>query len=122
VNVGRVADGRGFRGVAGPGLPQSFSCGNQIAPDEHRETDITTDPVRFPGVLAPITRIGGGEVRVDRALRSKTAAWDADDLTGSLSFGYQALSGKPRPKTCCGPELFQFAAHLLNLRQNPLRR
>ena len=57
------------------------------------ETDIQTDPVRLPGVLAPITRIGGGEVRVDRALQSKTAAWDADDLTGSLSFGYQALSG-----------------------------
>src|SRR5439155_16332412 len=57
------------------------------------ETDIKTDPARLPGVLAPITRIGGGEVRVDRALHSKTAAWDADDLTGSLSFGYQALSG-----------------------------
>src|SRR5438094_1219669 len=56
------------------------------------ETDIKTDPARFPGVLAPITRIGGGEVRVDRALRSQTAAWDTDDLTGSLSFGYQALS------------------------------
>jgi len=56
------------------------------------ETHIETDPARFPGVLAPITRIGGGEVRVDRALASKTAAWDADDLTGSLSFGYQAVS------------------------------
>src|ERR1051326_906466 len=57
------------------------------------ETDIQIDPARFPGVLAPITRIGGGEVRVDRALHSKTAAWDADDLTGSLSFGYHAVSG-----------------------------
>ena len=56
------------------------------------ETHIETDPVRSPGDLAPITRIGGGEVRVDRALNSKTAAWDADDLTGSLSFGYHAVS------------------------------
>ncbi len=56
------------------------------------ETDIKTSPALLPGVLAPITRIGGGEVRVDRALKSKTAAWDAEDLTGSLSFGYQALS------------------------------
>jgi subtilisin family serine protease len=56
------------------------------------ETEIQIDPAGLPGVLAPITRIGGGEVRVDRALRSQTAAWDADDLTGSLSFGYHALS------------------------------
>ena len=56
------------------------------------ETDIKTDPARFPGVLAPITRVGGGEVRVDRALAGKTAAWDEGDQTGSLSFGYDALS------------------------------
>jgi hypothetical protein len=55
-------------------------------------TDVTTNPVTQPGVPAPITRIGGGEVRVDRALASTTAAWDAEDLTGSLSFGYQALN------------------------------
>jgi hypothetical protein len=54
-------------------------------------TDVTTNPVTQPGVPAPITRIGGGEVRVDRALASTTAAWDAEDLTASLSFGYQAL-------------------------------
>lgn len=40
------------------------------------------------GLLAPITRIGGGEVRVDKALAAKTAAWDEAALTGSLSFGY----------------------------------
>jgi subtilisin family serine protease len=55
-------------------------------------TDITTNPVAAPGVPAPITRIGGGEVRVDRALASTTAAWDDDDRTGSLSFGYHALA------------------------------
>ena len=57
------------------------------------ETNIGINPVSLPGYLAPITRIGGGEVRVDRALAATTAAWDADDLTGSLSFGYHALTG-----------------------------
>src|SRR4029079_171776 len=39
------------------------------------------------------TRIGGGEVRVDQALESRTAAWDAKTNAGSLSFGYEAASG-----------------------------
>lgn len=56
------------------------------------ETQIYINPATQPGVLAPITRIGGGEVRVDRALGSTTAAWDADTNTGSLSFGYQPLA------------------------------
>lgn len=49
------------------------------------ETDIDTDP--FAG-LAPITRIGGGEVRVDKAIASPAAAWDDDGAQGALSFGY----------------------------------
>ena len=40
------------------------------------------------GPLAPVTRIGGGEVRVDRALATPAAAWDEDGLTGSLGFGF----------------------------------
>jgi len=56
------------------------------------ETNITTNPALAPGVLAPISRIGGGEVRVDRALHSTTAAWDDDANTGSLSFGYSAVA------------------------------
>ena len=56
------------------------------------ETNIKINPATQPGVLAPITRIGSGEVRVNRAFSSTTAAWDADDLTPSLSFGYNALS------------------------------
>lgn len=40
------------------------------------------------GPLAPISRIGGGEVRVDRALASTGAAWDARAASGSLSFGF----------------------------------
>jgi hypothetical protein len=38
--------------------------------------------------LAPITRIGGGEVRVDRALAAPAAAWDEDTLQAALSFGF----------------------------------
>ncbi len=55
------------------------------------ETEIYTNPAVLPGVLAPITRIGGGEVRVDEAVASQTAAWDDDRNTGSLSFGYHAV-------------------------------
>ncbi len=56
------------------------------------ETNILTNPATLPGVLAPITRIGAGEVRVDRALASTVAAWDTEDLTGSLSFGYTSAT------------------------------
>jgi subtilisin family serine protease len=56
------------------------------------ETNIYTDPALLPGALAPISRIGGGEVRVDRAFHSTTAAWDDDANTGSLSFGYNAVA------------------------------
>jgi subtilisin family serine protease len=55
------------------------------------ETNIQTNPANEPGVLAPITRIGGGEVRVDKAIASKTAAFEAYGVTASLSFGYQSI-------------------------------
>ena len=54
------------------------------------ETNITTNPLTLGSELAPITRIGGGEVRVNAALNSTTAAWDDKADTGSLSFGYLA--------------------------------
>lgn len=49
------------------------------------ETAIDTDP--FAG-LAPITRIGGGEVRVDQAVGTPFAAWDDATMSGALSFGF----------------------------------
>ncbi|MDH3499591.1 MAG: S8 family serine peptidase [Acidimicrobiia bacterium] len=52
------------------------------------ETDILTEPAEIGGILAPITRIGGGEIRVDQALASPTAAWDTESLSGALSFGF----------------------------------
>jgi minor extracellular serine protease Vpr len=50
------------------------------------ETNIVNDPLT--GELAPITRIGGGEVRVDRAVAATAAAWDVAEPSGALSFGF----------------------------------
>jgi subtilisin family serine protease len=60
------------------------------------EANIHINPATQPGVLAPITRIGGGEVRVDRALAGDTAAWEAETLIASLSFGYHRLLATPQ--------------------------
>jgi hypothetical protein len=51
------------------------------------ETRIYNNLANTPGYLAPITRIGGGEVRVDRALKSPAAVWDRSAHSGDLSFG-----------------------------------
>jgi subtilisin family serine protease len=40
------------------------------------------------GAPAPISRIGGGELRVDRAVAAPAAAWDEEHTTGALSFGF----------------------------------
>jgi subtilisin family serine protease len=49
------------------------------------DTDIDIDP--FSG-LAEITRLGGGELRVDRAMATAAAAWDANAPSAALSFGF----------------------------------
>jgi len=63
---------------------------------------IVTNPLTSPE-LAPITRIGAGEVRVDRARQSSALMWDASSPNpGSvgISFGHQALdSTAPRSFT-----------------------
>ncbi|MBW7884546.1 MAG: S8 family serine peptidase [Caldilineaceae bacterium] len=58
------------------------------------ETDIMNAPAFFGGDLAPITRIGGGEVRVDRALASPVAAWTVDTASPVISFGFDDWSTK----------------------------
>ena len=50
------------------------------------ETAIVNNPLT--GALAPITRIGGGELRVDRAVAAPVVAWDRDVPTGALGFGF----------------------------------
>jgi len=55
---------------------------------------IFTNPATQPGVLAPITRIGAGEVRVDKAANIKTLLWDAGNPYGAgLSFGTLRATG-----------------------------
>jgi len=54
------------------------------------ETNIDIDP--FSG-LAEITRIGGGEVRVNLAMDAAAAAWDADAPQAGLSFGAVEVDG-----------------------------
>jgi minor extracellular serine protease Vpr len=49
-------------------------------------TDVVNNPLT--GELAPITRIGGGEVRVDDAVKAPAAAWASDVASGTLSFGF----------------------------------
>jgi hypothetical protein len=56
------------------------------------ETNILNLPELFGGKLAAITRIGGGEVRVDRAYNSPAAAWDSDAPSGALSFGFHDIT------------------------------
>jgi len=58
------------------------------------EKNVFTNPATLPGVLAPISRIGGGEVRVDNAVELTTAMWDAGDPAGvALSFGAYRSTG-----------------------------
>ena len=51
------------------------------------ETNIFNRPPLFGGGLAPITRIGNGEVRVDRALAASAIAYETRGRA-SLSFGF----------------------------------
>jgi subtilisin family serine protease len=57
------------------------------------ETEIYNTPAIFGGNLAPITRIGGGEVRINKAVDFKAAAWEQDNRVGSLSFGMVDVTG-----------------------------
>lgn len=51
------------------------------------ETTVYTNPAQQPGALAPITRIGAGELRVDRAIGMNTVAWNRKSKSAALSFG-----------------------------------
>lgn len=56
------------------------------------ETNIMNAPALFGGDLAAITRIGGGEVRVDRALATEVAAWEEGTLSSALSWGFHDVT------------------------------
>lgn len=75
------------------GKPGGRSVGHGLTPLEvkallmnNAETDILENVLT--GELAPITRIGGGEVRADRAVSAPVVAWDADVPSSALSFGF----------------------------------
>jgi subtilisin family serine protease len=58
------------------------------------DATIYTNPATQPGVLAPISRIGAGEVRVDKAARINTLMWDATNpYSAGLSFGTLRATG-----------------------------
>jgi subtilisin family serine protease len=50
------------------------------------ETNIISNPLT--GALTEITRIGGGEVRVNRAANAPVAAWVDDQASAALGFGF----------------------------------
>jgi hypothetical protein len=79
--------------TTGQGRPSGNAFGHGLSPVEVKallmnngDTDIINDAAI--GDIAPITRIGGGQVRVDLALSAPAAAWDADVPQGALSFGF----------------------------------
>ena len=51
------------------------------------ETNVYTSPAGTPGVLAPITRIGAGELRVNKAIALTALAWNRAQKSAALSFG-----------------------------------
>lgn len=62
-------------------------------------TNIYFNQFVAPGYLAPITRIGGGEVRVNDAIAATVVAYEKSSKQGSLSFGYNALTRDLRFRT-----------------------
>ncbi len=88
-----LLEGFGGTKTTGNGTPPGNAIGHGLSPLEVKallmnngEMNIVNNPLT--GELAPITRIGGGEVRVDRALSAPVAAWDKDVPTGALGFGF----------------------------------
>jgi hypothetical protein len=60
---------------------------------ETSESNVFNNAATQPGVLAPLSRGGAGELRVDRTVAASTSVWDASDpLAVSLSFGTYRLS------------------------------
>ena len=57
------------------------------------ETQVFTNNALLPGQLAPITRIGAGELRVNRALALTSVARERKDKSAALSFGFHSITG-----------------------------
>jgi len=60
------------------------------------ETNIYNGPPAFLGpALAPITRIGGGEVRINRAIAAQASAWELSNGAATISFGLVDATRNP---------------------------
>jgi subtilisin family serine protease len=75
------------------GTPNGRAVGHGLRPVEVKArlmnngyTDVENNVLT--GALASITRIGGGEVQVERAIAAPAAAWDDKMPQGALSFGF----------------------------------
>jgi hypothetical protein len=55
------------------------------------EIEIMNEPEFLGGELAPVARIGGGEIRVDRALEAGATAWVPEQRSAALSFGFHEV-------------------------------
>ncbi len=93
-----LLDAFGTSKTTGMGQSQGKAVGHGLSPLAVKallmntgDLSITTDP--FSG-FAPISRIGGGEVRVDRALSASAVAYDAHEPAGALSFLYNDVTGE----------------------------
>jgi subtilisin family serine protease len=60
---------------------------------ETTEVNVFENAATEPGVLAPLSRVGSGELRADRAAAATTSAWDSSaPLATSISFGTYRLN------------------------------
>jgi subtilisin family serine protease len=60
---------------------------------ETSEPNVFENAATQPGVLAPMSRMGAGELRVDRAAARSTSVWDSSaPLAVSISFGTYRLN------------------------------
>jgi len=60
---------------------------------ENAEPAVYANALTQPGALGPMSRIGGGELRVEKAVTSTTSVWDTSNpLAVSMSFGTYRLS------------------------------
>ena len=56
------------------------------------KTAVYTNPALLPGELAPISRIGAGEVRVDRAIAERGCV-ERETKSAALSYGAVEVDG-----------------------------
>lgn len=69
----------------------------KLPPDEVKArlmNSAETNVFETEETLAPITRIGSGDVKVDRSLIARTAAWDFETKQPALSFGFVDVAKK----------------------------